>query len=417
MSSSYRDSMTLRHKVRGVLALVGAILTPVGLAVAADKYVQPQAEARVETNDNFNLVPGGSPDSNVYGYIADLQALIGIATERSDTSLRPRVKFQEYPDRDDIDKVEGFLDLRSKYDWERSQLLTIGRYSQQDAYNSEFASGEFDPLDPDAPTEGDSGLVVFGETRTMVELRPTFSHAITERTKAGVEAQYRAVRYDSDSIVNEHTDFDFLYGLGFLSWALDPRSDVSVGAYVSKYSATDDSSETDAYGGEVGYGYRWSDTMGITATVTYESNDITDNVPVRQEESTSGWGGEFTGYRTTEVSSLRVAVGRSFIPTGDGGKAESDQLRLQYDRDLNERLSLLGVARYESRNSISTVGRSSDRDYARVDLSVKWLMTPTWFLQGGYSYIWQDRESASGDAANNKIFATVGYKGLGRQRR
>jgi hypothetical protein len=38
-------------------------------------------------------------------------------------------------------------------------------------------------------------------------------------------------------------------------------------------------------------------------------------------------------------------------------------------------------------------------------------------VQGGYSYIWEDRESASDSADNNKIFLGVGYKALARQRR
>ena len=416
MSSSYRDSMTLRHQVRGVLALVGAILTPVGMAVAADTYVQPQAEARVETNDNFNLVPGGSPDSNVYGYIADLQALIGIATPRSDTSMRPRVRLQEYPDRDDIEKVEAFFDLRSKYEWEKSELLTIAKYSRQDSFNTERQSGEFDPLDPTDPDVLDSSQILVNETRTRVELRPTFTHSLTERTRLGLLAQYQAVRYDSDS-PNQQTDYDYLLADGFVSWALNARSDLSAGAYAAKYEATDDSSDTETLGGSVGYDYRWSEVNGVQTQLFYETNDITDYVPVRTEESTSGWGGNVTAYWAGEVSQARISVGRTFAPTGSGGKSEVNQLRLQYDRDLSERLSFLGAGRYEQRNSLGTNGQGDDRDFARVDLSLKWFFKPTWFVQGGYSYIWEDRESASGDADNNKLFLSVAYKGLPRQRR
>jgi hypothetical protein len=149
----------------------------------------------------------------------------------------------------------------------------------------------------------------------------------------------------------------------------------------------------------------------------YERNDTTDFVPVTVEESTTGWGGTVSAYRKGEVSAWRVSAGRTFIPTGAGGKTESDQLRLQYDRDLTQRLTFTGAGRYESRNSLSTGGQGDDRDYARADLALRWMMAPTWYLAGGYSYIWQDRESAAGDADNNKIFVSVGYRGLDRPRR
>jgi hypothetical protein len=124
-----------------------------------------------------------------------------------------------------------------------------------------------------------------------------------------------------------------------------------------------------------------------------------------------------TGYYQGEVSRWRATAGRTFIPTGSGGRAESDQVRLQYDRDFSARLSFSGAGIYESRNSLTERGSNNDRDYARADFKLTWLMTSTWFIEGGYSYIWEDRVDATGDAYNNRIFAGVGYKGLGRQRR
>jgi len=416
MSSSYPDQKNLRCAASQACAFVSLVTASVGTALAADTYVQPQMELRAESNSNFNLVPGGSPDSDVYGYIADLQALIGIATPRSDTSIRPRVRFQEYPDRDDFEQFEAFFDLRSLYRWERSQLRTLGRYSRQDSYNAELPSGEFDPVDPDDPANPDSGVIVIGETRERYQVGPEFTFELTERTRAGVAANYQAVRYDSDTVSN-HVDYDFYGGNVFVSWALDSRSDLTVGTYTNRYEATDDSTETDAYGGALGYQFQWSEVAGLGVNISYEKDDTTEFVPVTVEESASGWGGTVSAFRSGEVSAWRLTAGRTFIATGAGGKAESDQLRLQYDRDLTQRLRFTGAGRYESRNSLSTGGQGSDRDYARADLSLRWMMAPTWYLQWGYSYVWQDQESATGSAENNKFFISVGYRGLERQRR
>jgi len=416
MSLSYRRSAGLRLAVSRACVIAAVAALPPGTSFAAQTYVQPQFDLRAESSDNFNLIPGGSPDSDVYGYIADLQALIGIATPRSNTSIRPRVRLQEYPDRDDMERLEAFLDVRSQYKWERSEFLVLGKYSRQDSYNADQPSGEFDPLDPNDPADPNAGNNQVGQTRNLFLIRPNYTFALTERTRLGVEADYQAVRYDADSGQATQTDYDFMIGQGFVSWSIDPRSDFSIGAYVSKYEATDDSSDADAYGGEIGYQYRWSETIGAEVSIVYEQDDTTDYVPVTVKDSTSGWGGTVTGYRQGEVSSWRVTAGRTFIPTGDGGKANSDQFRVQYDRDLSERLSFRGAARYEARTELGGNTGDNDRDYARADLTLKWMMAPTWYLQGGYSYVWEDRASAPGDAANNKLFVSFGYQGLARPR-
>ncbi len=274
MSSSFPEQPYPGRTVSLAFALLGIAALSAGTAHAADTYVQPQVELRVEDNSNFNLVPGGSDDSNVYGYIADAQALIGIATPRSDTSIRPRVRFQEYPDREDLERVELFFDLRSLYEGERSRLLTFGRYSRQDSYNAETPGAEFDPLDPNNPTNPDSGTIVFGETRTRVQVQPEYSYRLTERSEFGVDADFQTVEFDADTgLVQTNTDYDFYAGGGFVRWALDPRNDFIVGAYANKYEAKDDSTETDAYGGRVGYHHRWSDVTGIEVDVLYEQND------------------------------------------------------------------------------------------------------------------------------------------------
>jgi hypothetical protein len=380
-------------------------------------YAQPQIDLRIEGNDNFDLNPNGTAEGDIYGFILDAQTLVGIYTQRSETSVRPRLKFQEYPDRDELQRVEGFLDLRSKYNWERSEFLLLGRYALQDSYNTETPSGEFDPLDPNFGDNADSSRILVGETRERFQLNPTFRHSLTERVDFGLGLNYENVSWDADVGEPTRIDYDFTVADGSLSWALSAQSKVGIGAYASQYQAKDDSEETDAYGVGAGYSYRWSEVTGLEAQLFYESNDVSVYEPVRSEESTSGWGGSLTAFRKLEVSDWRFTISRTFIPTGDGGKSESDLFRLQYKRDLSERLSFLGAGRYEKRSALTDTGGGDDRDYARADLSLNWFMTETWYVRGGYSYVWQDREDQAGDADNNQLFIGVGYQGLRRQRR
>ena len=402
-----------------VLGVTGVLSS--GVSSAAQTYVVPSVVFRVEHHDNYRLVPGGNPDSSIIGYIADAQALIGIDTPRSQTSIRPRLKLQEYPDLNDLDDnqrvtpVEGFLDVVSQYTLQRGEFGIIGRYARQDSYNAETPGGSFDPLDPSFGDNPDSGRARVEQTRDRFQLQPTFSYEVTERARIGIAADYQMVRYDSDGVP---TDLDYDYAVldGSATWSLNSVSDLTVGAYASNYQAMTDSvgdvSETDAYGGRVGYVYRWSDVNGVEAELFYENNDVTDLVGERSEFSTSGWGGSLIAYHRQEVSEWRFSVGRTFQPTSDGRKAEFDQFRLQYDRDLSQRLKFLGAARYETRSSIASNVLSNDRDYARIDLSLEWMVTPRWFVGGGYSYLWEDRIQAPESAEDNRFFLAAGFRGL-----
>ncbi len=392
-------------------ALVGLVLAG-GPAAAADVSYLPQLDLRAEMNDNYNLAPEGVEASDTEGYVADAQVLIDVASPRGSTSLRPRLRFQEFPDHKDLERVESFFDLNSDYRWERSTLQADLSYEERDIYSTETLGGEFDPENPDSPDNPEGGAVTTGQTRELFVFRPVFEHRLTERMSLGVGGHYQTARYDADDPTDARTDYDY-YGAGaYLKWALSQRSDVSVGAYTSLYEATDNTEESDAVGAEVGYDYRWSETDGIGLTVFFEENDITEFVPIRTEESTTDVGGSLTAYRKLEVSTWRLSAARRFQPTGDSGKSTIDTFRLQYDRDLSERLSLHGAARYESRSGLATIGVGNERDYARVDLSLRWFATRTWYVGGGYAYIWQDRESDPTDADNNKFYVNFGYRGL-----
>ena len=280
MSSSCRKFLKLRFAVGPCMASLAMSATPIGLARAADTYVQPEFDLRYEANDNLGLDPIEDADSDDHGYIAELQALIGIATPRSNTSLRPRVKFQDYADRE-VEPFEAFLDFKSDYLWERARLRTNGRYSREDTYNVDTRGGEFDPDDPEVPTDPGSVDHVIGQVRTRFQVAPEIAFELTERTRLGAEFEYQAVRFDSDD-VQTRDDYNYVGGSGFLSWALDPRSDLRVGAYANRYEITDGSTETDAAGGIVEYARRWSENAGFRINGFYEQDDQTIFFPITE---------------------------------------------------------------------------------------------------------------------------------------
>src|SRR5688572_13264212 len=93
-------------------ALLGLIVAP--QAWAQQNYFVPIAEVSAERHSNRELATSAEPhESNAYK--ATLAARTGRATPRSQTELRPRLVFQEFPDQSGIDRLEYFLDVGHEY--------------------------------------------------------------------------------------------------------------------------------------------------------------------------------------------------------------------------------------------------------------------------------------------------------------
>ena len=266
-------------------------------------------------------IPETTSDSDVLGYIADMDLLIDIATPRGETSLRPRVRFQDYPDRDDFERFEGFLDMLSRYEWERSIFDFDGNFSHQDLYNSDTPGGGFDPLDPDGG-DPDGGAATIGQTRTSL----------------GTAADLRARGDGADA--HRHVAPTIL------------RRDTTPMTAPQPGPTTTTASSTAICPGRstLPATSRWARTRHATRRRTTarrptplagdwvtpiagpkrtgsklrsSTSATTQRVacPVLLEETTSNFGGTLTAYRKLEVSEWRLSVGRTFVPTGDSGKS------------------------------------------------------------------------------------------------
>jgi hypothetical protein len=228
----------------------------------------------------------------------------------------------------------------------------------------------------------------------------------------GAGAYYQQSRYDNDA----QEDYDFVLGEAFFAWTLNPKSELRVTPYASYFEVKeDDGGQTSAYGMNVAYAYRWSEISGLEVSVMYEDNDVTDYTPEKTSESTSGVGGNLTAYLNGTRDQWRFMLDSGWYPTGDGGKQKTDQARLQYRRDLTQRLQFNGAARYLRTRALSSSDDTDDRDYARLELSLRWMASPNWYVGGGYNLTWQEYVIEQDSAENNQFFLNCGYLGLGRK--
>ncbi len=406
MLSSFRN---LLRAPCVVAFAVGCVLAHTAYA-AVDGYFIPEAELRAEHHSNID-VAGSDPsiDSEIDGYIAALGGTIGARSTRGLTEIRPHVEYQNYPDRDELTETNAYLDLSSLYTFQRDRVSLVGHYSRENDVSAQIPNAAFDRFDPNNPVDGsNSPIALTSEITTRIQLRPEYVHSFTERVGAGLRGLYQTVNFDSDSTTTRR-DNDYGQLEGFLSWKLDQRTELRTGVYGTNAETDDKTSKTNATGLSAQLQRTWSPSMSGFVMLNAERTKV-ENAGTSSESSNS-WGLMVGGYRYTPLSRSTLSAGRSLSPSYSGSRVVVDEVRVQYDRDLTERLIWSTALRtYRSRAQ----GREDDQDtdFARGDLELRWRMTPTIYVGGGYSYVWQEFTVANKTGHDNQFLVRIGYLGL-----
>ncbi|HEY6925409.1 MAG TPA: hypothetical protein VI653_18170, partial [Steroidobacteraceae bacterium] len=383
MSSSCRSVA----RVRPGTWLVSAQLAIVLPAAAQEVAFIPQGDFSEEYSTNRNLTVPAGPNSELF------RATVGGDLIRrtlvSDLDFRPLLTVQHDDKISSLDNWEALVDLVGDYRTLRSESSFIAEYRREDAYNSQYGITTFNPLNPNAPDTAGTGAIVTGITRTTYEVAPEFSYDFTQRVSLTAGADLMAVRYNTDvpgQLVSYNSP---QVGLA-LGWAVNPTTRLELGPYYAYYNPVNDTEgavKTTTYGVSVDLASKISTTSQsrITARVEHDTEPAAFGQP---SFSDTIWGLEWVGFHKFLTSRIQYSIGRFLQPGSEGGRSESDQVRVQYNRDLSQRWSLTAAVRLTRNTDIGTVviDNSDNRDRANALLSVSYLFTPEWFMGGGYRY-------------------------------
>lgn len=408
MSSLYLE-LTKKSSIVG-LAVVCVLATP--CVLAAEARIQPLMEIRAVAHDNLGMSSDPAEQTDEYGTQVDLAALVVWETPTGSTSVRPRVRFQDYSTDDDVTNFEAFLDLRSQFQTERSRFLLVGRFDRRDSTLAEFADAGFDDLDPEDPTSPESGVQTFDQTRQRYELRPSYGYRLSERASFDISASYQSIDY-SDEIPGRRVGYDYLLGDVGVTWAMGSQTDLKLFGGASRYERDDGLNDTDSLRAGVALEHRWSAKSGVAARVVFQQDDIssTDLPGGVEDENVSA---EVTLFRKGEVDEWRLVAGSAFSPSSAGGINKNTQVRVSYQRSLSEKTRFLAAIRHVDYASVGNINDQDERTYTTADLEVRRFLTPTWYVNAGYTYRSQDRDVLPGSAEDNQVFISIGYQGLAR---
>lgn len=400
----------LRRKLEALLLAAPVLgVTP---AFSAEVFVQPSGYIEAESNSNLDLTPGGQPE--VMGYIASLASLFGIATPNSTTTIRPRIDYRNYPTDAGDNRTEEYLDFNSFYKSQRSNASISGTLDHRDELTAELTPAVYDTVNPTQLVSPQTGRIVNGATRDSTYVVPSYSYSWTPRLATGVSALYDKVNY-SPNDQGRYVDFDFYQGKAFIVWAVSQQTDLNFGGYGTKYNATRFDSKATAEGTSVELSTSWTPLLSTRASLDFQHSDIQAAVPTVFSAAVNTWGGALNGNYKTETQQIRADLSRIITPSGGGSVYINNQLQVEYDRNLTQRLTLTTAALLLRNRALTIQASGNGRDYLRSVLEVKWMMSQTWFIQGGYQYLWEKYQTSPDGAANNRFYLRFGYQALNRQ--
>jgi hypothetical protein len=229
-----------------------------------------------------------------------------------------------------------------------------------------------------------------------------------------VEGLYQKVNYSPNDDAR-YVDFNFYQGKAFLVWTLNQKSDLKFSGYGNKYDATRFDSKANAQGGSVELNTVWTPLFSTRASVVLQHSDIDSGIPPVFNGTVNTWGGDLNATYKAETQQFRADLSRLITPSGGGSVYVNNQLQFQYDRMLTQRLSVTAAALLLRTRGVTAEVSDNGRNYVRTLVEAKWMMSRTWFIQGGYQYTSQKYEVNPDGAANNRVYLRFGYQGLNRQ--
>jgi hypothetical protein len=395
----------------GCIALLCA--APAG---AAEYYYQPIVTLSTAYNTNLDLSPLATDKRSAEGYYADASTIFGVATPTSETILQPRLLYNYYPSASDRDRLEAFLNLNSRYSWQRDRVSITGFFDHRDDVNAEQpGAADTNTVNPGlGNTTPTTGRALVGVTRNYLILDPTYVHQLTPLSGIGLSGEYQRLTYSQDD--SNHLGFNFYQGKVFYSNKLDLRTDFSVGVYGNRYEGTNVDAHSNSGGLQLSGGYSWTQTLQTNLSAQVQKTkytQVTDNLNV----NSTPWGASITTLYDAQTSKYTFSLGRTIYPSSVGGLYATDQVRVQYDKDFTARFHFTGAVRVFRDRNTAGVPDINYRNYATGNLRVQYMLTPRLFVATSYNYIYQKYKLDPNSADANIINVTFGYRGIDRQQR
>ena len=386
-----RNNHQLRNSVVHVIVASALLLS--GAIAAADWRIEPTLKAGAEYDDNANLDDRTDQEIDLSGYLLEGILDMAYSSPLTTFSFTPRALMRNYPDNSELESTDVFLASRFNHRMQFSSLGFRVNFDSQTVRTAERADADLDTDDASDITGDDSGRVGLRGDRSKWRFTPNWNYRFSEASSISADIDYFDVSYE-DVFLNLLTDYtDARLNLNYRH-AFSSRNALLLLVTGRHYESDDDDSTVDGYGAQAGLDRSLSPTTQLRALIGLES---ADDIGGTHTEVV----GQVTLTRRLETISILAEYKRSINASGAGRLSSRDQVNVNFNRRLSEKISAgLGIRAYHSAG-IGDTFSIDDRDYVQLRSRFSWYLTSTMIIEADYRYTILDRGDVIGERANS----------------
>ncbi len=409
MQYHYKTALRTYSVFRLVPLSVGFLLmAAISQPANAQWRIDPLVRLGGEYDDNATLDIRTDQEIALRGYLVEAGADFAYTSELTSFSFFPRLLLRNYSDNPEFDSDDIFLNARIEREMQFSTLGFRANFDRQPVRRAERADADIDVDDPDNIPGDDSGRVGLLGDRDKWRLTPSWSYRFSDVSSLDAVVDYFDVSYD-EVFAGVLTDYsDAHLNLTYRRGISDRTSLVLLGTGRTFDSAQPDANEIQGFGLLAGFDRDLSEKTSLRAMVGAEStdqsigNDVTEVV------------GNVTLIRRLETINMLAQYRRSVSASGAGKLSLRDQVSINFDRRLNEKISAgIGIRAYHSQN-IGEADNSllvEDREYIQLRTRFIWFLTEAFTIEMDYRYTVLDRGATIGEIANSNLVSLwFGYR-------
>jgi len=369
-------------------------------AQAQDWRFDPVFRAGYEFDDNAPLAVNPDASDEIQGYILEVEATVGYATERTTFDLTPKYRTRNY-DEERFDSDDAFLDLDFNHQGLKSNFRVRGNYADESVRTAERADADPNVNDPDEITGDDGGTVFAFGSRQRLWILPQWSYNFSEKSSIAATVRYTDVDY-SDIFPGTYTPYSDVRFEATLTRGFSTRTRGYIRAGAGRFERDIEQvgvpSEVDGIGINIGIERDLTETTRFRAEV-----GVVETEPKGGESDTDPvW--DVNLVRNLETVTLLAQVIRSVNSDGGGRVTLRGSFNLSMTKQFSERFNGgLGIRAYTTDQLSSDPSTFEERDYVQLRAQLSYALTRTFLVEAAYSYTRLDRSMVAEDADSNSI--------------
>ena len=381
-------------------AILFAALLAAGTASAENWEIAPRVEAGYRYSDNWHLGPPGT-EVEVSGGETDAQVAFRTLDPRTQIEITPRILATYFPDAQDDDSVDGYLDGRFEDVTPRRRMGVTGSFAHETVTRSELPEGgDVGGGDLGNPATGDSGRFIEHNKRDYLNISPFISYDVTQRQRLDFNAYYLQADFEKQ-LENAQQDFSEEGVEAGWGYRFSERSSLSVHALASRYETTFD---TDAYGAYLQWDTNFTENSRVYVRVGAQQTEPENGAS--DTNAIGGIGGSWNNQRNT----LFLDLTRTVEPVSAGTVVERYQLRMRIHHDVSPRIALMLGARASHDDSIDPASTFATRKYVAAEGGFEWRVLRDFAVTATYSYRWQEYADELSDRSANGFLVGFVYE-------